>query len=152
MGRLWVAVVLVAFSGLVTSARTVDDQVELRRLFEEWVAARNANDTARMRPLFDDQMDQVQLASGVSHDREGMLRWFDEAFRGAGKGITVRVAKQNVRVLSADAGIIDTVVEFLPPNGGEVAGRSYITFVCTKRTGEWRVGAVRFAPTTVNKQ
>lgn len=123
------------------------DEQQVQHLLERWLETRNARDTARMRPLFHEAADQVDLATGQLRDLNGMLRWFDDAFRGSGKDVAVRASRQNVRLISADTAILDFVVEFVSSSQARATGMSRITFVCVKRAGDWKVAAVRYAPT-----
>lgn len=121
------------------------DEQQVHQLLEQWLETRNARDTTRMQPLFHESADQVNLATGESRDLQGMLKWFDDAFRGSGKDVVVRASRQDVRILSADTAILDFVAEFVG-SGERATGMSRITFVCVRRAGDWKVAAVRYAP------
>src|SRR5688500_16958254 len=85
------------------------DEKHLAALFDQWVSARNANNLDQMRPLFEPQMDHVNMGTGevIATDREGSVSWFDLGFRaqrtGSAQGSTFRVSKQKIRVLSPEA-------------------------------------------------
>lgn len=127
-------------------AQPAADETALGQLVERWVAARNANDADAMRPMFDEQVDQVRLTTGevIARDLDGLVKWFDAGFKGDGKGTTARVSSQRARVLSPDAGLVDYAFTLHRADQTPLL-TVHATFVCIKRGAAWKVAAVRFA-------
>lgn len=126
-------------------AQSPGDERALAQLVERWAVARNANDAEAMRAIFDPQVDQVRATNGevIASDQDGVVRWFDTGFKTDRKGSTARVGSTRVRVLSADAGLVDYVFT-LQGADGKVTFNGHATFVCIKRGTDWKVIAIRF--------
>jgi uncharacterized protein (TIGR02246 family) len=141
-----VAAALVLLAPSVAGAQSPSDERALTQLVERWAIARNANDAEAMRPLFDAQVDQIRATDGnvMATDRDGVVRWFDAGFKTDGKGSTVRVGSTRVRVLTADAGLVDYAFT-LQGADGTVTANGHATLVCLKRGADWKVIALRFA-------
>ena len=133
----------VSFASARQGAST--DQDQLVQLVDRWAAARNANDPAAMKPLFDETMDHIRLSNGevIARSAEGTLQWFAASFRGEGKGSTVTIHNRSARVVAADAAVVDFGFTILNQTGK--TSDTNVTFFCVKRGGLWRVAALRHA-------
>jgi len=141
-----VATALLWIAPAIAVAQSPSDERALTQLVERWATARNANDAEAMRAIFDPQVDQVRATNGevIASDQDGVVRWFDTGFKTDRKGSTARVGSMRVRVLSADAGLVDYVFT-LQGADGKVTFNGHATFVCIKRGTDWKVIALRFA-------
>jgi hypothetical protein len=141
-----VAAALLLLTPAITFAQSLGDERALAQLVERWATARNANDAEAMRPLFDARVDQIRATNGevIATDQDGVVRWFDTGFKADRKGSSARVGSTRVRVLSADAGLVDYGFTLLGADGRATA-TGHATFVCLKRGTDWKVVALRFA-------
>ena len=146
-----IAITVICLGAAPAPAQTPQDEKQLGGLLDQWIAARNANDAAQMRSIFDEHMDQMRMPTGevIASTADGTVQWFDDGFK-RDRGTTVRILKRNVRVLSPDAAVIDFTFT-LHRADQSVAANTMVTFFCVRRPAGWKVGALRFASVPVDR-
>lgn len=120
--------------------------VAMRTLVQTFQDVWNAHDAARLAELFADDADQIMGNGPVTTGRPAIRRWWEARFAGMERGRSIALSVGSVRMISSDAGVINTVAasggrdaqaQPLPPSSDRG------TWVVVSKAGHWHIAALR---------
>jgi len=119
-----------------------NDEGRIRKTIENYVAAFNAKDAARLLNLLTEDEDGRNPLTGEFMPKRSLAD-LRQGFQ-KNPGIRWKHTIDRVRLLSADFAIVDTTAEDVRPQAsGEKKVSRLITYVLKKQDGSWKIAAVR---------
>jgi len=117
-----------------------DDHTAIRKLVDQYVAAREQSDPRAIAALFTGDADQLVSSGEWRKGREEVVRGTLASSQASGGKRTITV--ESVRFLAADVAIADGRYDIAGTAGGQA--RHMWTSLIVKRTPEgWRIAAIR---------
>jgi uncharacterized protein (TIGR02246 family) len=143
-------VVSLAAGVMLPSAGSAPDQdappVALRTIVQTFQDVWATHDAARLTELFTDDADQIMGNGPASVGRPAIRRWWEARFAGMEQGRSITLTVSSVRLISPDAGVINTVAVSggRDPQGQPLPSNTDRgSWVVVNRAGQWRIAALR---------
>jgi uncharacterized protein (TIGR02246 family) len=114
------------------------EEAAVREVVRRYVDAREARDPKAIAALFADDADQLVSSGQWRKGREEVVRGTLASSEAAGGKRTIAV--ESVRFLAPDVAIADGRYEI---SGAAETRKMWTAIVCVRKTGEWRIAAIR---------
>jgi uncharacterized protein (TIGR02246 family) len=116
------------------------EETAIRKLVQQYVEAREANDGKQIEQCFTSDADQLVSSGEWRRGREEVVSGTMRSFANEKGHRTITV--ENVRFLSPDVAIADGRYE-LTGQAGNSTRKMWTTLVCKRESAGWRIAAIR---------
>ncbi len=155
MNRILVVALLLGVMGLSSApALATGDEEAIKERLEEFTAAWNKHDATAMADTWAPDGDLINPFGRVAKGRAEVQKLFTDEHASFMKGTTHKITSSSVRILGADAAILDfdaDVTGMKAPDGTDLPPFDvHVTTVMVKKDGKWWIVAahpVQYLPT-----
>lgn len=134
-------------SGVDTVHRNLQAEAEIRKRYEEFVAAFNAHDAKGMAALWSRQGDHYEPDGSFAEGREAVARMFAQEHETAFRNATITLTIHSVWMVTPAVGLVNGTYEVegvTDRQGNSMAiRRGLLTSVLVKEDNQWWVAASR---------
>jgi uncharacterized protein (TIGR02246 family) len=132
---------------------TVDDDREVRDLYDSMLESWNARDAARMAALIEPDGNVVGFDGSQLDGRDAIAAEMSRIFRDHPTGRYVGLVRE-VRLLNPATAVLRAVAGMIPPGQTELNAtlNAVQTLVATKQHGRWRVAVYHNTPAAFHGQ
>ena len=148
MNRILVVALLLGVMGLSSApALATGDEEAIKERLEELTAAWNKNDAKAIAALWAPDGDLINPFGRVAKGRAEVQKLFTDEHASFMKGTTLKITSSSVRILGADAAILDLDAEITgmkAPDGTDLPlFDHHVTIVMVKKDGTWWIVSAR---------
>lgn len=135
--------------GVETANRNLQAEADIRKRYEEFVAAFNRHDAAAMAALFTRQGDLIEPDGTSAEGRAAVQKHFESEHATAFKDATIALTIRSVWMITPNVGLVNGTYEvsgIRDLQGAAIPSRrGQLTSVMVKDDGQWWVAASRAA-------
>lgn len=148
MNRILVVALLLGVMGLSSApALATGDEEAIKERLEEFTAAWNKHDATAMAAIWAPDGDLINPFGRVAKGRAEVQKLFTDEHASFMKGTTLKITSSSVRLLGADAAILDfdsDVIGMKAADGTDLPTLGHhVTTVMVKKDGKWWIVAAR---------